>query len=297
MVLVLALGDLHIPLRTHDLPAKFKKLLVPGKIQQIVCTGNVCDRETWEYLRGVAPDVRSVRGEYDENPALPPSLVLQHGPLRIGLLHGHQVVPLGDTEALSAVARKMDVDVLISGGTHRFEAFEYGSRFFINPGSATGAFSPHWTPAPTPPTTAPANPSATTPEIGSTTEKTNGNGAGAGGKENEGDGEDQVPAPGGLSNSNASSVPGSPPTTTSADATTSPSVGSVSADPSSSTDPAAPSTTTAPTPAPEPISTYPPSPIPSFALLDIQGTVITLYVYQLVKGEVVVEKIHFRKPT
>lgn len=54
-----------------------------------------------------------------QNPALPPSLVLQHGPLRIGVLHGHQVVPLGDTEALSAVARKMDVDVLISGGTHR----------------------------------------------------------------------------------------------------------------------------------------------------------------------------------
>jgi vacuolar protein sorting-associated protein 29 len=116
-------------------------LQVPGKIQQIVCTGNVCDRETWEYLRGVAPDLRGVRGEYDEvsaksgidgareradhvnvvvqNPALPPSLVLQHGPLRIGVLHGHQVVPLGDTEALSAVARKMDVDVLISGGTHR----------------------------------------------------------------------------------------------------------------------------------------------------------------------------------
>lgn len=55
-----------------------------------------------------------------QNPALPPSLVLQHGPLRIGVLHGHQVVPLGDTEALSAVARKMDVDVLISGGTHRY---------------------------------------------------------------------------------------------------------------------------------------------------------------------------------
>lgn len=39
---------------------------MPGKIQQILCTGNVCDKETWEYLRGVAPDVRGVRGEYDE---------------------------------------------------------------------------------------------------------------------------------------------------------------------------------------------------------------------------------------
>lgn len=87
-MLVLVLGDTHIPLRTYDLPAKFKKLLVsiarsiifypilsikqgvllqvPGKIQQIVCTGNLCDRETWEYLRGVAPDVRGVRGDYDD---------------------------------------------------------------------------------------------------------------------------------------------------------------------------------------------------------------------------------------
>lgn len=66
MVLVLVIGDLHIPHRVHDLPAKFKKLLVPGKIQQILCTGNVCDRETYEYLRSVAPDVNVVRGDYDE---------------------------------------------------------------------------------------------------------------------------------------------------------------------------------------------------------------------------------------
>lgn len=118
-MLVLVIGDLHIPLRSHDLPPKFKKLLVQGKIQQILSTGNICDRETWDYLRGVAADLRGVRGEFDENQTLPPSLVVTHGPLRIGLLHGHQIVPLGDTEALSAVARKLDVDVLISGATHR----------------------------------------------------------------------------------------------------------------------------------------------------------------------------------
>lgn len=32
----------------------------------------------------------------------------------------------------------------------RFEAFEYDTRFFVNPGSATGAFSPLWTPPPAP---------------------------------------------------------------------------------------------------------------------------------------------------
>ena len=35
-MLVLVIGDLHIPFRAHDLPAKFKKLLVPGKIQQVI---------------------------------------------------------------------------------------------------------------------------------------------------------------------------------------------------------------------------------------------------------------------
>lgn len=77
MVLVLVIGDLHIPHRIHDLPAKFKKLLVPGKIQQILCTGNVCDRETYEYLRTVSPDVHVVRGDYDEVRCTPELLLAE----------------------------------------------------------------------------------------------------------------------------------------------------------------------------------------------------------------------------
>lgn len=65
-MLVLVIGDLHIPNRAHDLPTKFKKLLVPGKIGQILSTGNTTDRETWDYLRSVAPDVRGVRGDWDD---------------------------------------------------------------------------------------------------------------------------------------------------------------------------------------------------------------------------------------
>ena len=38
----------------------------------------------------------------------------------------------------------MDVDVLLWGGTHRFEAYELEGKFFINPGSATGALSTGW---------------------------------------------------------------------------------------------------------------------------------------------------------
>ena len=41
MVLVLCIGDLHIPQRVADLPPKFKSLLVPGKIQHVLCTGDL----------------------------------------------------------------------------------------------------------------------------------------------------------------------------------------------------------------------------------------------------------------
>lgn len=186
MVLVLVIGDLHIPHRIHDLPLKFKKLLVPGKIQQILCTGNVCDKETFDYLRTISPDVHVVKGDYDEvlavsfielctrrlffflfpTPTLnsssqgsnfPMSVTVIHNPIKIGVIHGHQCIPTGDIDSLRSIARQMDVDVLISGHTHvyvlwlrfsshgshasSFQAVEMDNKFFINPGSASGAWS------------------------------------------------------------------------------------------------------------------------------------------------------------
>lgn len=38
----------------------------------------------------------------------------------------------------------MDVDVLLWGGTHKFEAYELEGKFFVNPGSATGALGTWW---------------------------------------------------------------------------------------------------------------------------------------------------------
>lgn len=83
-----------------------------------------------------------VKGDYDvDSPNLPLSKVVNHGSLRIGVTHGHTIIPPGDADALLIAARQMDVDILLWGGTHRFEAFEMEGRFFINPGSATGAMS------------------------------------------------------------------------------------------------------------------------------------------------------------
>ncbi|KAI5288305.1 Vacuolar protein sorting-associated protein 29 [Ascosphaera acerosa] len=140
--LVLVIGDLFIPDRAPDIPPKFRKLLTPGKIGQILCLGNLTDRETFEYFRGVAPDLQLVKGDFDvDSPNLPLSKVVTHGSLRIGLTHGHTIVPPGDPDALLIAARQMDVDVLLWGGTHRFEAYELEGRFFVNPGSLTGAMT------------------------------------------------------------------------------------------------------------------------------------------------------------
>ncbi|KAI9345141.1 Metallo-dependent phosphatase-like protein [Zopfochytrium polystomum] len=261
MVLLLILGDLHIPHRAIDLPPKFKKLLVPGKIHQIICTGNLCSRETLDYLRTVSPDVTAVIGDYDDaslfpslaHPSAAPaagaatagaatssflgypiSRVVTVGAIRIGAIHGHTVIPWGDPKALAAVARQLDVDVLVHGHTHCFEAFESEGRFFINPGSATGAFSP-LAPLPVAPKSQEDGvaPDAAAPDSAS--------------KDGEG-AEESVASP-------------------------------------------APAAVEKPKPAP------PAGIVPSFVLLDVQGSMVVVYVYKLVNGDVKVEKLEYTKRT
>ncbi len=119
-------------------------MLVPGKISQILCTGNLTDRATFAFLRAIAPDLQVVRGEGDEDTSLPISRTVTHGPIRIGFTNGYGIVPHSDADALLIAARQMDVDVFIWGSSHRFEAYELEGKFFINPGSATGAMSAGW---------------------------------------------------------------------------------------------------------------------------------------------------------
>ncbi|RMY66539.1 hypothetical protein D0863_08363 [Hortaea werneckii] len=144
---------------------QFKKLLTPGKIAQILCLGNLTSPSAYAFLRQLAPDLQLVKGDFDiplttttnpqqqsqSNPTAPEasypiptalSKVVTHGSLRIGFTHGDSIIPPGDPDALLIAARQMDVDVLCWGGTHRFEAYEMEGKFFVNPGSATGA--PCW---------------------------------------------------------------------------------------------------------------------------------------------------------
>eukprot|EP01123_Difflugia_compressa_P013269 TRINITY_DN6053_c0_g1_i1.p1 TRINITY_DN6053_c0_g1~~TRINITY_DN6053_c0_g1_i1.p1 ORF type:complete len:184 (-),score=26.96 TRINITY_DN6053_c0_g1_i1:27-578(-) len=142
MVLILVIGDLHIPHRANDIPSEFKKLLLPGKIEQVFITGNLCSKEAFDYFKTLSADVCVVSGEFDEPKKYPENKVVTVADYKIGICHGHQVIPWGDKEALAILQRQLDVDVLITGHTHEFRAYEHNGKFFLNPGSATGAYTP-----------------------------------------------------------------------------------------------------------------------------------------------------------
>lgn len=111
----------------------------------MLCLGNLTAPSAYAFLRTLAPNLEVVRGDFDvDAPNLPLSKVVTHGSLRIGFTHGHTIIPPGDSDSLLIAARQMDVDVLLWGGTHKFEAYEMGGVFFVNPGSATGAMSTSW---------------------------------------------------------------------------------------------------------------------------------------------------------
>ncbi|GLJ50588.1 hypothetical protein SUGI_1077640 [Cryptomeria japonica] len=83
--------DLFFQWRAPDLPAKFKSMLVPGKIQHIISPGNLCIKEVHDYLKSLCPDLHVTRGEYDEDPRYPETKTLTIGQFKLGICHGHQV--------------------------------------------------------------------------------------------------------------------------------------------------------------------------------------------------------------
>lgn len=140
-MLVLCLSDLDIPHRASGLPPQFKALLIPGKIARILCVGNLCSESAYDYLRSVCSDVTVTQGDFDESAKWPDTQVVSIGDFRVGLCHGHQVVPWGEKEALAILQRKLDCDILVTGHTHEFKAYRHEDRLVISTGSATGAYS------------------------------------------------------------------------------------------------------------------------------------------------------------
>ena len=154
--LVLLLGDHHLPSRTTTIPEQFQRMLVPHKMQHVICTGNIECSEELDRLRelvgGSANNVHVVAGDYyfaqqqqnqqlQQQQQLDEKKVVQLGQFRIGIIGGHQVVPWGDLSALAMIRRQMNVDVLVCGSRRKEGVVQYQGGYYIFPGSITGAYS------------------------------------------------------------------------------------------------------------------------------------------------------------
>jgi vacuolar protein sorting-associated protein 29 len=108
-------------------------MLVPNKMQHVICTGNV-GREQYNELRTLAPNVHVVAGDYDEEDlGFPETQVVQVGQFRIGIMHGHQVLPYNSQEAKARMRRKLNVDIFVSGHSHQNEVVLQDGYYHINP--------------------------------------------------------------------------------------------------------------------------------------------------------------------
>eukprot|EP00828_Plagiopyla_frontata_P016161 TRINITY_DN2101_c0_g2_i1.p1 TRINITY_DN2101_c0_g2~~TRINITY_DN2101_c0_g2_i1.p1 ORF type:complete len:193 (+),score=23.83 TRINITY_DN2101_c0_g2_i1:144-722(+) len=139
--LVLVVGDFHIPSRATAIPECFTELLAPNKVQNVICTGNIGNRETIDWLKTLSGNFQTVLGDCDEIDQAPEYSIFKIGSFKFCVIHGHQIIPWGDTEALGNFSREFDVDVVIYGNTHEQKITKFDNKYFLNPGSTTGAYS------------------------------------------------------------------------------------------------------------------------------------------------------------
>lgn len=161
---ILVTGDFHIPERSFKIPDEFVKIIVldsssfsnKKKFDKVICLGNIsASFESIKFLYNLSDSFHIVKGGFDNLNILSKNLqilatesvntikltdVITVNNFKIGFTNGYHLIPRNDKLALSALANELDVDILIWGGTHIFEAYTFNKVFFINPGSMTGSF-------------------------------------------------------------------------------------------------------------------------------------------------------------
>jgi vacuolar protein sorting-associated protein 29 len=145
--LVLIVGDMFIPDRTIQIPHEFQRMLLPGRMQHVFCTGNLGSSTAtlMDELKLLAPHFYMTCGDYDlmyiddkvpihihSNDSFSETHVIQIGSWKIGMIHGHQIIPYCP-ESLARIQRTLHVDILITGDTHHSEVTLYSNYCHINP--------------------------------------------------------------------------------------------------------------------------------------------------------------------
>ena len=156
MIMILVIGDSHIPRRAKSIPIQIcdilEKSILNGKFDYTLFTGDVVNAPKFmEYLKRITKtELLVVVGNMDyyggnQNAPLHQRIEISletKEKFTIGLTHGHQVNPRGDHAQLGSLAIDNNYNILISGHTHKEDVFlTKDGVLIVNPGSVTGAWS------------------------------------------------------------------------------------------------------------------------------------------------------------
>jgi putative phosphoesterase len=134
-VLVAVIADTHMPRGGRRLPDACVERLRAADL--ILHAGDVTAERVFEELAALGPPVHAVHGNMDDaalHARLPPTAVLDVGPVAIGMTHdpGPRA---GREERL--VARFPDCAAVVYGHTHEPQIARAGEVWILNPGSPT----------------------------------------------------------------------------------------------------------------------------------------------------------------
>ncbi|MFB6147552.1 MAG: YfcE family phosphodiesterase [Candidatus Nanohaloarchaea archaeon] len=132
--MIAVISDSHVPRRAEEIPGEFRETLEESEMN--VHCGDLVTEEVKEEL-GEYGELVVVKGNCDRF-QLPNSEIFERSGVEFGVYHGTGIQPRGHLPTLVETARKLDVDVLLTGHTHKQLAEREDGKVILNPGSCTG---------------------------------------------------------------------------------------------------------------------------------------------------------------
>lgn len=139
---ILIIGDTHIPDRATSIPRLLLNYISDhAPWEMVLFTGDLTGENVLKWLKTISKELYIVQGNMDYL-LLPRQVTVEINWLKVGLIHGDGVYPRGNPVELSKIARRLGVQVLVSGHTHAdFTRIGIGGNtLLLNPGSLTGVW-------------------------------------------------------------------------------------------------------------------------------------------------------------
>ena len=137
MDLVLVVGNLFLSERSSDVPEEIKSILTMKKFNHVICTGNICNKEGYNWLSSLGTKFTCLSDVLDEINLLNKEVV-KISDFRIGIVNN--TIP-NDIQSFSSLIKELNTDILIHGSTCIPSFLNFEGKYIICPGSLTGAYS------------------------------------------------------------------------------------------------------------------------------------------------------------